>query len=245
MTDTLPFAESDDLPNDIPSLCNPIPYTLVNSRPLTDTPFVAPYVPLNPSITATALALAGVDSSDTLVDLGCGDGRILVAALQDPSEQSLLTTNTTTPNTITTTTITTTTMIQPCAPSRCIGVELDPYLAAYIRNTQSSLISTGRLVILEQDMFTVDLESIDATVIIMYLLPSGLNQLKPQLAKWLLVGTAPGALSVRRIVTITYSIPDWNPVQEQWACLSSNSFMGGSSATPHCLFRYEAKSICY
>ncbi|KAJ8322565.1 hypothetical protein O5D80_008669 [Batrachochytrium dendrobatidis] len=228
MADNLPFADSDDLSSDIPSPFNPIPYTLVNSRPLTNTPFVAPYVPVSRLVTSSALYFAGIGPTDILVDLGCGDGRILIDALCDsctPDNDHIET-------------------HQIYPPAQCIGVELDPYLAAFIRKTNPSLISNNKLVIIEQDMFTVDLEAIKATVIVMYLLPAGLEKLKPLLSAWLSRSNVDTSQPTRRIVTIAYSIPGWQPTQVKQSNMSSNSFMGGAATPIHCLFRYEAVSIC-
>lgn len=41
---------------------------------------VAPYIPTPQSAVEAALALAGVTSGDVVLDLGCGDGRVLITA---------------------------------------------------------------------------------------------------------------------------------------------------------------------
>lgn len=41
---------------------------------------LAPYVPTPPDVADQMIALAAVDASDFVVDLGCGDGRIAIAA---------------------------------------------------------------------------------------------------------------------------------------------------------------------
>jgi cyclopropane fatty-acyl-phospholipid synthase-like methyltransferase len=41
-----------------------------------------PYVPTPPEVVEAMLKLAGVKKTDTVIDLGCGDGRIVVAAAQ-------------------------------------------------------------------------------------------------------------------------------------------------------------------
>src|SRR5690349_12373694 len=45
-----------------------------------DAPHLAPYVPTPQDVVERMLALANVHKSDFVVDLGCGDGRIPVAA---------------------------------------------------------------------------------------------------------------------------------------------------------------------
>jgi len=43
---------------------------------------LAPYVPTPPEVVERMLDLAGVTAADTVYDLGCGDGRIAIAAAQ-------------------------------------------------------------------------------------------------------------------------------------------------------------------
>jgi len=44
---------------------------------------VAPYVPSQSIVVERMLKLANVKSTDTVIDLGCGDGRILISAVRD------------------------------------------------------------------------------------------------------------------------------------------------------------------
>ncbi|KAJ3294581.1 hypothetical protein HK104_003476 [Borealophlyctis nickersoniae] len=184
-----------------------------------DTPFIAPYVPCHPHVAEAALKFAGVGGGDVLVDLGCGDGRILSLSLSSATP-----------------------------PARCIGIELDPYLASHIRANHSSDISSGALTVLEENMFTISLIDLNATVLVLYLLPAGLDKLKPILNTWLRhAGT--GNLE-KRIVTIVYEIPGWDPVDTMFVdtpSLESSSLssgaMGGASAGGQWLHRYDARSI--
>jgi tRNA G37 N-methylase Trm5 len=43
-----------------------------------------PYVPTPPEVVERMLQMAGVKSGDVLYDLGCGDGRIVIAAVKKP-----------------------------------------------------------------------------------------------------------------------------------------------------------------
>ena len=43
-----------------------------------------PYVPTPPEVVQRMLDLGGVKSGDVLYDLGCGDGRIVIAAVKRP-----------------------------------------------------------------------------------------------------------------------------------------------------------------
>src|SRR5437879_10025726 len=44
---------------------------------------IVPYVPTHPKVVTAMLKLAGVKEGDTVYDLGCGDGRIVVCAVKD------------------------------------------------------------------------------------------------------------------------------------------------------------------
>jgi hypothetical protein len=90
-----------------------------------------------------------------------------------------------------------------------------------------------KLELLEKDMFTVDLVGLEATVLILYLLPAGLEKLKSNLSHWL---TTPSQNGPKRVVTITYSIPDWNPVKGREVEIRD-------SVSAHWLFYYTSESI--
>lgn len=44
---------------------------------------VVPYVPTSPETVAAMLKLAGLTQNDLVIDLGCGDGRIVIAAAKE------------------------------------------------------------------------------------------------------------------------------------------------------------------
>jgi ubiquinone/menaquinone biosynthesis C-methylase UbiE len=44
---------------------------------------IVPFVPTNEKVVAAMLKLAAVKEGDTVYDLGCGDGRIVIAAVKD------------------------------------------------------------------------------------------------------------------------------------------------------------------
>ncbi|KAI8812072.1 hypothetical protein BJ742DRAFT_794731 [Cladochytrium replicatum] len=242
----LPFNSSDDLPHDIDQPDNPIPRTLVNSIPLEGSKFIAPYVPCAIPVVHAALSFADVRKGDVLIDLGCGDGRILSAALESHSP-----------------------------PDTCIGVELDPYLSAHLQDTFSQYTAAGNVRLVHADMFSENfLVSHNATVAVLYLLPAGLEKLKPSIAEWLAGGggvrdphvetqTKPKASqqspkrstvtqlgsrlswygkggsqpdddgsqhhpdTIRRVVTITYSIPGWTPSKA--VCVNASATAGVSN----------------
>ncbi|KAJ3393027.1 hypothetical protein HDU84_002967 [Entophlyctis sp. JEL0112] len=164
-----------------------------------------PFVPCSASVARAALALARVSCEDTVVDLGCGDARVLAAALSLPA-----------PNTA----------------RRAIGVEIDPRLACLVRSVVAPAFPPDKLLLVEGDMFLLDLTAPpydNASVLVLFLLPETLEKLKPQLASWLMYCNPPSApcdrpVPSKRIVTIVFSIPEWRcdcarEVNRQWIFL--------------------------
>ncbi|KAJ3313646.1 hypothetical protein HDV04_001656 [Boothiomyces sp. JEL0838] len=74
-----------DLPNyfEYEPEIRPAIMTLVNSQPLDNTPFIAPYVQINESVCRKALEFSGIKPTESLLDLGCGDGTILKTAYNE------------------------------------------------------------------------------------------------------------------------------------------------------------------
>jgi|SRR5580704_5344897 SAM-dependent methyltransferase len=52
-------------------------------EPLFNSKKVVPYVPTGPETVAAMLKLAGMTKNDLVIDLGCGDGRIVIAAAKE------------------------------------------------------------------------------------------------------------------------------------------------------------------
>ena len=148
----------------------------MNTRPLDGTAFIAPFVPCPMDLIPHAFELASIGPEDVLVDLGCGDGRLLQQALTlDPP------------------------------PAKVIGVELDPFL--YEHASKALIKYSDKALVLQQDMFSVDLNSIGATVLVLYLLPAGLQKLDCNLQDFLSLDKN------RRVVTIDYQIPGRHPAR--------------------------------
>lgn len=175
--------------------------TKVNTQPLENTPFVAPYVPIDNAVCKIAIEFAHISANDRLVDLGCGDGRILQMALDSSTP-----------------------------PKSVVGVEFDELLVEYIHKTHP------RIEIIYQDMFTVHLESLEASVAILYLLPKGLEKLQSILGDWLCNDKD------RRLVTVGYAVPAFVPVSTQTA-VPQDTFMGGSDDVHQKLYYYNYSSI--
>jgi hypothetical protein len=149
------FSDCDEIPigSNSKAICS-----LVNSIPLTNTPFLAPYVPVNTLLAEQAIILAKLKITDTLADLGCGDARILVHALNHK-------------------------LIQ-----KSIAVELDPLLCDYIRKTHKNLIQSEKLILIQNDFIEIDLLNLNINVMILYLLPNALLKLSAKLKQWISQG---------------------------------------------------------
>lgn len=104
---------------------------------------MAVYYPTPPHIAHTMLRVANVTSSDTVLDLGCGDGRIVITAASAPE----------------------------FGGARGIGVELDPHLAAKAAAAvaEKGLDNNGdnRVKIIQGDARGLDASA--ATVVTLYL----------------------------------------------------------------------------
>jgi SAM-dependent methyltransferase len=62
------------------SLCLTLPLLAQTGQKRPDAPQLAPYVPTPPEVVDRMLQLAQVSKNDVVYDLGCGDGRIPIAA---------------------------------------------------------------------------------------------------------------------------------------------------------------------
>jgi hypothetical protein len=191
----LPFFGEEEIPK-APQIS--ILKTMVNSQPMENTPFIAPFVPVNIQVCRSAIDFAAVQKDDILVDLGCGDGRILVEASH--------------------------------RVQRAIGIEYDELLVAHVKETHPEID------IRHQDMFTVNLFELRATVLILYLLPQGLGKLRELLSPWL------SSNSRYRCITIGYAIPEWKIVKEE-RVVAQGSFMGGQSSELQSIYWYDQTSI--
>jgi precorrin-6B methylase 2 len=69
------------------SVGSPLAQTPAQKRP--DAPQLAPYVPTGHDVVDRMLSLAGVTKNDFVVDLGCGDGRIPIAAAKQYGARGL------------------------------------------------------------------------------------------------------------------------------------------------------------
>jgi len=130
------------------------------------------YVPTPPEIVRTMLELAELKPGELLYDLGSGDGRGLIMAVQDFG-------------------------------AKAVGVELNENLVKNSRETVKGLDLTDRIQIIHGDLFNVDVSKAD--VVMLYLFPDMVKQLKLKLEKELKDGA--------RVVSHDYSIQGWNPTK--------------------------------
>ena len=115
------------------------------------------------------LDAAAITGDDVVYDLGCGDGRIVIAAAH--------------------------------RAARAVGVDIDPARIAEATANARAAGVADRVAFVEADMFNVDLH--EATVVVLYLLPSMNVRLRPKLRREL----RPGA----RIVSHEFDMGDWPP----------------------------------
>lgn len=142
--------EAADTEQTVPAAVVDFRFTLApTAGPVLD----APFVPSPKGRIERLFKLAELTADDVLVDLGCGDGRILhAAALQ--------------------------------VGCRCIGVELDQQLLSKAESEASALGVGGKCSWLLQNCSSIELE--DATVIVMYMLPSAMGMLTRVMTRHLL-----------------------------------------------------------
>ncbi len=142
------------------------------ARPI---PKLAPFVVSPPEVVERMLNLANVTAQDTVFDLGCGDGRIVIAAAVGRGAKG-------------------------------VGVDIDP---ALIAQAQAAAAAAGVLRLVSfrvQDAMEVDLST--ATVVALYLLPSGNALLRPKLQRELRRGT--------RVVAHSFDMgPSWRPSKSE------------------------------
>jgi SAM-dependent methyltransferase len=128
------------------------------------------YVATPQRVVDAMLTLANVTRDDVVYDLGCGDGRIVIAAAKKYG-------------------------------ARGVGVDIDP---ARIRESVANAKAAGvsdKVRFATQDLFETDLH--EATVVMLYLLPSLNDRLRPILKRDLRPGS--------RVVSHSFAMHDWEP----------------------------------
>jgi len=141
---------------------------------------LAPFVPSPMNVVTTMLELAELHRDDILFDLGCGDARIVIEAVQKFG-------------------------------ARAVGVELDEgrYKDCVKRIREAHL--EYQIEIIHGNILEVDLKKAD--VVILYLLTSANDRIRPNLERDLKKGA--------RVVSHDFSITGWTPsktkeIKESW-----------------------------
>ncbi len=132
-----------------------------------------PFVPTPQEAVDGMLALAGVKPGDTVYDLGSGDGRIVISAVQKHGAK------------------------------RAVGVDINPERISEANQNASQAGVKHQVEFRQGDLFDADIR--DASVVMLYLLPSVNARLKPKLLSELKPGT--------RIVSHSFDMGDWAPAK--------------------------------
>jgi ribosomal protein L11 methylase PrmA len=129
-----------------------------------DPKIVVPYVPTKPEVVQAMLKLAAIKQGDTVYDLGCGDGRIVIAAVKDFNAK------------------------------RGLGIDFNPERLKDCEKSMDAAKLTDeqrkRLTFKQGDVLKMKPEDFkDVDVVTMYLLPSVNLELRPILQKGLKPGS--------------------------------------------------------
>ncbi len=130
---------------------------------------LAPYLPSPPEVVKKMISMGRVGPSDVVYDIGCGDGRIVIAAASE-------------------------------AGALGVGIEIDPALIERCKENAHKAGVESRVRFICMDATRA--HYVEASVIMVYLLPESLEVLEPLLLRDLKDGT--------RIVSHNYRIPGWD-----------------------------------
>jgi SAM-dependent methyltransferase len=128
-----------------------------------DPKIIVPYVPTHPKVVTAMLKLSAVKEGETVYDLGCGDGRIVIAAVKDFKAK------------------------------KGLGLDFNPErlkdCEASVKEAKLTEAQTKSLTFKQGDVLKMKPEDFkDVDVVTMYLLPSVNRELKPVLLKGLKAG---------------------------------------------------------
>lgn len=138
---------SDTKPKDPPRPVEP-------PKPLPASKLDAPNVASPEVVVQKMLELAKVKEGDVVYDLGCGDGRIVIAAVKN------------------------------FKASKAVGIDIDPYQVFVAQEKVKKENLTDKITIRLADIMKLtEMDLSEATVVTLYLLPKTNEALKPMLAK--------------------------------------------------------------
>lgn len=129
------------------------------------------YVPTRHDVVQDMLWLADVGKEDVVYDLGSGDGRVVIAAVRDRGAR------------------------------KAVGIELDPKLVAESRENVRKAGLTGRVEIVQGDLFDADFS--EASVVVLYLGHNPNLELRSKLVRTLKPGS--------RVVSHKFGMGEWKP----------------------------------
>ena len=127
------------------------------------------FEPTAHEIVTAMIEIARVNENDIVYDLGCGDGRIVIAAAQ--------------------------------RGAKGIGIDIDPQRIAESQENARKENVSDKVKFIQQDLFDAHIS--DASVIMLYLLPSVNLALRPKILKEVLPGT--------RVVSHSHNMGEWEP----------------------------------
>jgi len=127
------------------------------------------FEPTAHEIVTAMIEIARVNENDIVYDLGCGDGRIVIAAAQ--------------------------------RGAKGIGIDIDPQRIAESQENARKENVSDKVKFIQQDLFDAHIS--DASVIMLYLLPSVNLAIRPKILKEVLPGT--------RVVSHSHNMGEWEP----------------------------------
>ena len=116
------------------------------------------WIPTDDAVVAAMLKMANVTASDIVYDLGCGDGKIVIAAARQFG-------------------------------ARGVGVDIDPDRIRDARAAAEKAGVSDKVTFILGDIFDPEIKIGDATVVMLYLLQSLNERLRPRLQRELTPGT--------------------------------------------------------
>ena len=162
----------------------------------------APYVPTPTSIVDRMLTLAKIGPADYVIDLGSGDGRLVITAVSKYKARGGM------------------------------GVDIDRDLVRQATANAKKAGVDNRVKFVEGNLFAADVEQ--ATVVMLYLLPSMMGDVEAKLRKELKPGT--------RVVSHDYPLPSWTPIDVVSFDTQEKVPISGTTRTVLLLYRVpEAK----
>jgi len=131
------------------------------------------FIPSTDAVVDAMLKMAKVTRADVVYDLGCGDGKIVIAAAKQYG-------------------------------ARGVGIDIDPDRIKEANENAQAAGVTDKVQFILGDIFSEDVKFNDATVVMLYLLPSLNERLRPRLWRDLKPGT--------RVVSNSFSMSElWPP----------------------------------